>query len=113
MIGGDLRYGFRRAGSQKRTSNQVHSPQVEIPDRSHSQMLLAGDSKRSLRYADGRANFRQVQRRVGVRFKEFFEPRHDRIVAATASGHSRRRTFGQAPDHQVDQLMLQGPSYLG
>jgi len=76
-------------------------------------MLLAGGTERSLRYADGSANFRQVQRLVGVRFQEFFEPRDDRIVATTAGGHSRRHAVDQAPDHQVDQFLLEGPSYLG
>ena len=76
-------------------------------------MLLAGDAKGSLRHTDRPANFRQIQRCVGVRFQEFFEPRDDRIVAATAGGHSRRRALDHAPDHQVDELLLQGPSHLG
>src|SRR5882762_1011109 len=98
---------------QERAANEVHSTQGEIADWTHSEVLLACSAERSLRYADRRANFRQVQRRIWIRFQEFLEPRDDRIVAATAGGHSRRRALDQAPDHQVDQLLLQGPSHLG
>ena len=76
-------------------------------------MLLAGDAECPLRHADRRANFRQIQRLVGVRFQEFFKPRDDCIVAATASGHSRGLALYQAPDHQMDQFLLQGPNHLG
>jgi hypothetical protein len=42
---------------QKRPPYQVHSPQIEIADWAHAEMLFAGRAKRSLRDADGGANF--------------------------------------------------------
>ena len=76
-------------------------------------MLLAGAAEGSLRHANRGTNFCQVQWRVGIRFQKLLEPRDDCIMAATAGGHSRGRALGQAPDHQVDQLLLQGPSHVG
>jgi hypothetical protein len=47
-------------------------------------MLLAGEAQRSLRHADCRANFSQIERPVEIRFQEFLESRDDRMVSAAS-----------------------------
>ena len=107
MVGGQSGDGCRRGiCAQKRAADEVYSPQGEIANWTHSEMLLAGDAEGSLRHADRGTNFCQVQWRVGVRFQKPLEPRDDRIMTSAAGGHSLGRALGQAPDHQVDQLLL-------
>jgi hypothetical protein len=48
-------------GDEKRPPHQMHSPQGEIADRSHSQMLFASGPKGSLGDPDARANFRKIK----------------------------------------------------
>ncbi len=60
----------------------MHSSQGEIADRPYPEMLFTGDTERSLRDADCRANLSQIQRPVRIRFQEFLEPRNDRIVTS-------------------------------
>ena len=79
---------------QERAVDKVHSAQGEIADRPHSKVLFAGDTERAFRCANGCANFRQIERRIGVRFQERFKARDDRLAALTASGRYRGSALG-------------------
>jgi len=81
--------------AQECAADEVHSPQGEIADRAHSQMLLAGNAECSLSHA--------IAAQISVKYsgcrgslQEFFEPRDDRIVATATGGHSRRLALGHA-----------------
>src|SRR6516165_6824480 len=51
--------------------HKVHSAQGEKPNRSHTQMFLAGGAKRSLGNTDARAAFGEIKRPVGIGLQEF------------------------------------------
>src|ERR1700730_6974639 len=98
--------------AQERSPHEVHSAQGEIADGSHSQMLLTGGAKRSLRDSDGGANLGQIERPVGVRFQKPFEPRHDCIMAAATRAGLYGSAFGEAPHHDMNELLFQRPKYF-
>ena len=70
--------------TKKHLPHKVHSAQGEKPDRSHAQMFLAGGAKRSLGNTDGRADFGEIKRPVGIGLQKFLEPHHHGIVVAAA-----------------------------
>ena len=97
---------LRRIRAQQRAMREVHSAQCEKADRPHAQMLFAAGAKRSLRDTNGCTDFGEIEWPVGICRQKFLEPRDDRFVAAAAGGRRYRGTFGEAPHHDMDKLIL-------
>ena len=114
VVGGNSRDRcFRTSDPNQRAADKVHSPQGEIPDRTHSQMLFASGTKGALGDADGRANLRQVQRPALVCFQIFLELRNDPVAAPTSSAPLDGSPIRQTSDHQVGKFLFQCPCHLG
>src|SRR5437660_1610332 len=104
---------LRRVSMQQRAMRQVHPAQGEKTDRAHAQMLLTGSAERSLRDADGCADFRQIQRPVGICGQVLLESRDDRVVAAsTRCGSQANAIICKTSDHDMDQLVFERAKHL-
>ena len=75
-------------------------------------MLFAGGAKCSLRDADRCANFGEIERPISMCLQEFLKPRDDGVVTAAASSRLYGGAFGEAPYHDMNELVLQGPKHL-
>jgi hypothetical protein len=84
----------------------MHSPQGEVTDRSHFEVLLACVPDGSLRCTDGGGNLCQVQRRVEICLKELFEPCDNDLVAEFAAAAWRDAAISDTSDECVDQLQV-------
>ena len=74
-------------------------------------MLFAGGAKRSLRDADGGANFGEIERPVGICLQELLKPRDDGVVTAAAGWSLYGGAFGEASHQDMNQLILQRPTH--
>ena len=97
---------FRRIRAQQCAVREVHSAQGEKTDRPHAQMLFAGGAKGSLCDADRCADFDEIKRPVGICLQKFLKPRHDGVVTTEASARLHGGAFGEAPHHDMDELIL-------
>ena len=102
---------FRIRGLES-VPHKVHSAQGEKTNRAHTQMFLAGGAKRSLGNTDGRADFGEIKRPIGIGLQEFLEPHHHGIVAAAACRRLDPGAFGKALHHGVNELLFQRPAYF-
>jgi hypothetical protein len=75
-------------------------------------MILAGGAKCSLCHADGRADLGEIEWPVGICLQEFLEPREDGVVMTTACGRLHPVAFGEASHQDVNELILERPTYL-
>src|SRR5690349_15166442 len=90
----------------------MNASQPKISVRRHPQMLLAMQAKCAIGYADGRANFSQIERLALVCPKELLEPLHDRYPSAERVVGPDMLSFRQADHHGSDQFILDGPGDL-
>jgi hypothetical protein len=68
MIDGDFRYCCREwTAKSKRTTRQMHSPQPDVPARTHAHVLMTADSKCTFGRPDGRANLGEIENPIVVR----------------------------------------------
>jgi hypothetical protein len=75
-------------------------------------MLFARRAKSALGSTDSGANFREIKRRAGVGLQVFLKPYHDRFVIDGSPCRFNTRGFGEAPDHDVNELLLQCSAHL-
>jgi hypothetical protein len=72
-------------GNEKRSPHQMHPPQGEMVDWSHSQMLFASGPKGSLGDPDARTNFGKIKWPIRMFLYELLELLHNRLTAAGTS----------------------------
>jgi hypothetical protein len=80
----------------------MHPPEPEIAKWAHAEMFVTADPQHPFRHARGLADFRQIERAVVTRLKEFFQLRDNRGMAHDAGARFDGNSIGQATDHRMN-----------